>query len=376
MYNLVINERKRLVFGALMMISGFSQSSELIFEENFGGQEDWTSAMYSDDRTQRAETHTIPNGWYSVRQDPSWAPSVGHPDRHEAIEILSSNSDKALSDGKSYVSWRDSYNPGWNRWNSESIISKYFPEGHDELYVEFWISFSEDWTRVASSAANSKIFRISSWDGSGSNEYNFFGGGNNGPIAQWNHSINQYGVRNRITFRGGPHGNNYTFDDQDISGLPRSLSGAGDLSLNFSNNVAGMAPDGTDPQIPDKRDGGYLPASGTIDHDQVFGPGRSWTKIGIYVRMNSDPDTRDGVFRQWVDDVQVFQSENIPWIRSSENEDVGAKWNIVMFGGNDYFQTYPNEDRHEEWYSIDNIRIYNGMPNAPKEPTNVTVTVD
>src|SRR5690554_7200323 len=103
--------------------------AEVIFEENFDDQPDWHSAMHSSDGTQRATTHIIPEGWYSIRQDPTWAPSEGHPDRHESIEILESNSDKARGGkGKSMVSWRDSYNPGWNRWNSESRSEEHTSE--------------------------------------------------------------------------------------------------------------------------------------------------------------------------------------------------------------------------------------------------------
>lgn len=356
------------LFGFLAMaffpISGFS---ELIFAESFDNQPDWHSAMHSDAGTQRASTHVIPEGWYSIRQDPTWAPSEGHPDRHESIEILSRNSHKARGgSGKSMVSWRDSHNPGWNRWNSESMMLKYFPEGYDEIYVEFWIRFSDQWTRDHVSgvpAATSKLFRVSSWSGEGS-EYSAFGDGNLGPIALWDYSLNSYGVRNRLSFRGGPHGDNYGFRSGDIEGVPRSLVGSGDLSLNFSADLRGMGENRSDPVIEDRVNGGLIDVNSTktIHHDQIFGPGDSWTKMAFYVKMNSAPDVQDGVFRQWLNDRQILKLDTIPWIRSSSGGDNNAKWNLIAIGGNDFFQIYPNEMRHEEWYSIDDLVVRTSIP--------------
>ena len=78
-----------------------SATGEVLFKEPFDDQPDWTSGMDINatdanpagkpDRVQSASTHVIPEGWYSIRQDPVWAPSTGYPDRHETIEILSSN---------------------------------------------------------------------------------------------------------------------------------------------------------------------------------------------------------------------------------------------------------------------------------------------
>ncbi|WP_339782518.1 hypothetical protein [uncultured Marinobacter sp.] len=343
--------------------------ADVIFEDNFDNQPDWTSAMYSTDTVQRATTHTIPEGWFSVRQDPTWSPSKGYPDKHETIEILSSNADKARGgNGKSFVSWRDSYNKGWSYWASESILLKYFPEGYTELYVEFWISFDPNWTRVAvpdRPNATSKIFRVSSWSGDGT-EYGAFSDGNIGPIALWDHSVNNYGLRNTLAFRGGPHSDNYKLTATDIPDVGKYLiSGSlGDFNLNYSSSLAGMGPNRAEPIITDRLNGGFITrnTSGVVGHNQIFGPGDSWTKLAFYVKMNSAPGVKDGVFRQWLNDKQIFVSTEIPWIRPSETRDENAKWNLVAIGGNDFFQTYPNEDRREEWYSIDDLVIRNDIP--------------
>src|SRR5690554_6478665 len=198
--------RAKLRFVVLLGTIGIAPvSAEVLFEENFDEQPDWHSAMHSRDRTQLTETHIIPRGWSAVRQDPTWAPSVGHNDRHEVIEILSSNVEKARgATGKSYVSWRDSYDAGWNRWNSDSILAKHFPEGHDQLYVRFWIKFSPDWTP----AGTSKLFRVSSWDGVES-IFGYGGDRFNAPVMFWDYGGSPSNVRNKLSFRADPQETNY-----------------------------------------------------------------------------------------------------------------------------------------------------------------------
>lgn len=371
--------------GVLILNAPVFAVAELIFEDNFDQQPDWTSAMHSTDRIQRAN---IPQGWYSIRQDPTWAPSTGHSDRHESIEVLASNPDKARGGvGKSYVSYRDSNDPGQLRWNSESMMVKYFPMGYEEIYVEFYIRFSESWTRAPISGADqpiSKLFRISSWNGEPA-EYQAFGGGNLGPIFLWDYAVNNYGIRDQLSFRGGPHGDNYTFSNSAIPGLPRTLVGSGDMGLNFTQNLAGMGVNGSNPLIPDRVNGGFIGSNGgaSVSHDQVFGPGDSWTKMAFYVKMNSSPGAQDGIMRQWINDVQIVNITTIPWIRSSATEDESAKWNVVSIGGNDFFRSYPNEQRYQEWYAFDDIVIMDSIPaalntnmSAPLAPDNISVSVN
>jgi hypothetical protein len=364
-----------LVIALVGMSGPFAAQAEVIFEENFDDQPDWTSAMHSSDTVQSADTHIIPEGWYSIRQDPVWAPSTGHPDRHESIEILESNADKARSGSKSYVSWRDSYDAGWDYWGSESMMVKYFPQGYDQLYVEFWVRFDDNWMREyvqGTDAAGSKMFRISSWRGEGQgNEYQAFGGGDLGPIFIWDHNITGYGVRNAMSLRGGPHGDNYGFVTGDIEDAPRSLVGSGDLNMNFTGDVQGRGIDGTTPKIPDKLNGGFITTDpyASVSHDQIFGPGDTWTKMAFFVKMNSSPGAKDGVLIEWMDDQQIFKLETIPWIRPSTTEDENAKWNLVAIGGNDFFQTYPNDQRHEEWYAYDDLVIRTDIPSYLKTDT-------
>jgi hypothetical protein len=346
----------------------------VIFSENFDSQPDWHSGLAINntgaypvngagpDQIQYYDTHTIPQNWRAIAQNPEWAPSKGQPLKHESIEIFASNSDKARGGtGKSYVQWRESWDNGPNSWISNAQMCKYFPEGYDELYVEFWIRFDDNWT--VDPGWTTKMFRIASWRGNDS-PFKAFSGGNLGPIMLWDGEIGGYGVRNRLSLRGGPHGDNYGFSEGDIAGLPRTLNGQGDMSLNFTGDVQGMGPGGTNPQIPDVLNGGFITSNPniTINHNQIFGPAGTWTKLAFYVKMNSAPGVADGIMTEWLNDVQIFHSAVIPWIRPSATEDENAKWNAVYIGGNSYFPNYLQADQHEEWFAIDDIVVMSGLP--------------
>lgn len=351
----------RQVLAAAILLPGLSAgvTAEVLFEENFDDQPDWTSGMHSLDRVQKADTHIIPEGWTSLRQDPSWAPSVGHPDRHEAIEILASNADKTRTGtGKSYVSWRDSVEEPYWYWASESMLSKYFPEGHDELYVRFWIRFDPDWTPLGDTGMT-KLFRVSSWDEDAGNMYKAFGNGPNGPIMLWDYEANSYGARNKLALRGHPTSDHYLMTNPELIDMPRRF-GNGSASLNFDRNIRDLNGDGEEDNIVDKLinlETGE-PVSGVVSHRALWGD--KWHKIEFHLKMNSGPGEYDGVLRQWIDGQLVFRNTRIPWRGYNSSEAV--KWNVVHFGGNDHFHAYADSERREEWYAIDDIVIATEPP--------------
>lgn len=364
----------RAHFGKWILVGAMAAApvgAEVIFEENFDDQPDWHSAMHSTDRTQFADTHVIPKGWYAIRQDPSWAPSVGHADRHESIEILSSNKDKARSGDKSYVTWRDSYDAGWNRWNSDSILAIYLREGSKTLYVRFWIKFAPNWTGDGSS----KLFRISSWDEEGS-IFGYGGDRYNAPMAMWSYSSYPNNVRNKLSLRGHPQGTNYFMRNPEPVGLPRSIS-SGDLSIGFDKDIRDLDGDGeqdNEVTLTSKVSGDVV--SGTVGHKEIYGD--DWNQVEFYVQMNTGPGRMDGVLKQWLNGQLVFSNERLPWMGLESSG--GREWNVVAFGGNDFFRSYDNSLRVEEWYAIDDIVVRSDLPNGsglvnppPMPPNNVYI---
>lgn len=341
---------------------------KLIFSEDFENTPDWTSGDVILGNFGHIEP---PQEWYSAFCiGERWAPSNGHPDNHETIEILERNREKSRGEsGKSAVFWRESYRKDHDdgtytsQWNSDGLLSLCFDERYKEIYIEFWIRFGDNFT-VEPVNILSKMFRVK-FSGNKDNLYQNFLAGDNGPSLIWDHNVNLYGVRNFLAFRGDPtvdeEGNSpYYLDNTTAPGVPNGLM-YGDASLNFSNYLAGMAVDGGHPKLKDKLNGGYLPQEGTIFHQQVFGKSSEWTKMAFYVKMNSAPRVNDGIMKQWIDDVQIVTLDRISWHNYRPDGQMPT-WNAVHFGGNDYFGTYPNSAQHEEWYAIDDIRIYEGIP--------------
>jgi hypothetical protein len=360
-----------VMFGSPIVIS------DVLFEEDFDSQPDWTSTMYSTKKEQQVSTDdTLPVEWHSIYQDTAWSAETGHADKHASLEILATNADKARNGtGKSMVHWRESNSKGTNySWASDSQTVKVLNGQYNQLYVEFWVAFSDNWEgRASESGWLSKLFRIGSWNG----QDNIFNGalGSVGPVFFWYYLHNQYGLLNKHGYRGGPWGENYMMD-KSVPSYPE-----GD-SLNFTSNTVAQAPGGTDPLIVDQINGGYLKdirRYDFINHEQIYGRGQHWTKIAFYVQMNSAPDAMDGVLKQWINDQRIVNKTDIPWIKANtENKMVG--WNYIAMGGNDFFRPYPDTDRFEDWYAIDDVVIMDKIPGdlggatlAPSPPSGLIV---
>lgn len=319
-----------------------SANASIIFFESFDRQADWTSLS---DRPM--------NRWSAFRDGEGlWDASTGFSNHHPNIEVLEKNKNKAFGGtGKSLVSWRESFNPGWKQWNSDGILLKKFNQGFAELYVSFFISFSPNWT----STGSSKFFRVYSWNPKADEHFKYFKGGDAGPALFVGYNSNDYGVRNMISFRSGPWGENYVMENKDINGFGRGLVGLGDLSLNFKENAISDLPDLVNGGVISKRDN--LPAT----HEQVYGKFPNWTKVAFYVKVNSAPGKKDGIIKQWINNKIVVSNSTIPWVKTNDRN-LMVNWNVIAFGGNDFFRAYSNKTKHEEWYAIDEIFVHDKIP--------------
>ncbi|MHA7924503.1 MAG: hypothetical protein ACX936_04835 [Marinobacter sp.] len=365
---------KRYLFALLIGATPLASQAEVLFEENFDDQPDWTSEMYSTE-TQKdvLDGDTMPVGW-----DASY---TGGGFGNDPIQILASQSDKARGGtGKAFVSWKEHNAERAKQFVSNSTLAKRIEGpngiGVDQLYAEFWVRFDPNWTAEEN---QSKFFRVYS-SRPGGNLFNAFSGGDSGPLFlfDYRHS-NNFGAQNNLTFRGGPWGHNYKPD------WPPSVP------VGNTNFLGGSMLQ----QVIDKENGGLIPAGGNengiVTHDMVWGPPSTgqWTKYGFFVKMNSSISAADGVFMQWIDDLLVLKSEEVQWVMpNSENLTPNeVKWNAIAIGGNDYIggefphPIYPNEAEHEEWYAIDDFvisteipeRLMNGNPSPPRPPTSIDI---
>jgi hypothetical protein len=373
--------RKFGSFSAALLALAFATTatSEVLFQENFDAQADFTSTMHSIERSQKSlEGDILPDNWDEIYQATAWSPETGYPALHASIEILASNTDKTRGGtGKSMVNWRESSSAAWN---SDSQMIHKLGQQYNELYIEFWIAYSDNfWQRDPKNQASwtSKLFRIGHWDGSG----NIVNGALDGigPVFFWDYKRDIYNLSNFLAFRGGPPGENYYMNHSEPS-YPQYLS------LNYGSMTLGMAPGGADPLVVNQVDGGYLKdiqRYTQITHEQLFGRGQHWTKIGFYVKMNSAPNVADGVFMQWVNDERIRFVDTIPWVKTNTKKMVG--WNYFALGGNDFFGPFQADQFFEDWYAIDDVVVRNDIPSyleqssvsslrvPPEPPSSVTI---
>lgn len=324
--------------GKLALIFSISYTSvsdaKLIFFESFDSKGQWSSTE-----------STTYRGWTDHYNSASnWDETKGYPSHHANIEI--SPGYKGIHYGPSggaMINWRESFNNGNNSWNSDGILLKQLDKEYKELYVTFLVAFSPEWTEKGSG----KLFRVYSWDTTSKEYFRYFSNGNAGPMMLWGYGNGSYGVRNSVSLRGGPHGENYQLRNDDVADAPRQLVGQGDLSISFSADTLEQFP--------------CVVPNTMVEHDQIYKRFPVWNRVEFYLKLNSEVDAKDGVLKQWINGKLVTSMETIPWVKSSSNNAFPA-WNVVAFGGNDFFNEYPNEQRHEEWYAIDEIFVYDSLP--------------
>lgn len=387
--------------------SMLAHGANLVFEDNFDAQPDWHSGMLENDRgaylndqlhadinpavridmyQTRESGHTMPNNWDSVRQGEQYfSPRNGYPDAGENIEILAKHANKARGgEGKSVVFWRESHQDNRWEWNSDGILMKYLPDHLDELYVEFWITF-DNHTTVNSweiTAANepdaSKIFRVFHLM-PGFSEYGYHEGTGATPSYGYGWHANQWGVRNGMHVKQG-QGSGLKWSDGDLAGF-----GEGGGSRSFIYHIDGHGVNGSTEWPLDLTYGDTIDQTGLplIQHKQIFGQQNQWVKMAMYLKMNSAEGVPDGEFIQWLNGRRLITATGIPWVKDQLTTDMPT-WNRIAWGGNDFFHSYPIEDAREEWYAIDDIKIYDGIPAhadddidillPPKAPSNFTAT--
>jgi hypothetical protein len=335
----------------------------LVFSENFNDLADWdTSANGGAKEAYRWAGGVLPVGW-----DASYnAHDVYVPNGN--IQIASADAADAFGgSGKGLKCFRiNNTNPNFiGQWKSDGQLGRLLSDGLNDIYVEFKLRFQLGWTYEDGVRAISKMFRIFASPGEINSWFEAFGGGNQGPLFIWGIENNQYGIRNSVSFRGGPYGENYSagrYADPFMEGLGRGIDLAGTASMNWTSDLQGTLDGGGTPAIPDKLNGGVLPASGSVSHPQVFGPAGTWTKMAFRLKMNSAPNIPDGLYQEFIDDQLIVDAKNVRWVGPTASPMV--KWNAISFGGNDLWEggIYTNADERREWYMFDEIKVFSGLP--------------
>lgn len=331
---------------------GGGGTGTLLFEDGFDSQTDWVAPEPADWTLFTWAGDSLPTGWNAL-----WNSGDEYP-ANPNLAIGPSTLDVS---GKALKIWREWHST--NTFASNGYIAKLFANDYNEMYIEFEIAFQAGWTENTS--AQTKVFRVFSSDRDPVNFFQAFDNGHQGPLTLWDYaSSSTYGLRNGLYFRGGPHGENYSMTDADLAGIGRAVSSGslGDISMNWTEDMQGNLTGGGSPQIPDKLNGGFLPTTGIVSHQQVFGPPGTFTKLGFYVKMNSAPDVPDGIYRQYLDDQLIVDSEAVRWVGPTTKPMPG--WNAFGLGGNDSWTGSPwtSADQREELYEIRRVAVFDGLP--------------
>ena len=322
----------------------------LIFSENFDAQPDWYSPASGD--TGNGFFSALPSGWDAGRTSESWHPDNGYPNTQPVMQINGNNPDQVYGGtGKAFIFYGESYDE--NNWNSDGFLIKDIEptkEVYVKLKIKFQTGFADDTGR-----GQIKIFRMLSWDAPESGDRTpFFSDGYSSPIYIWDWAQTDYGLRNQHAFRCDAQEDNYYCQDPLILNPPRSIT-SGSMSANYTDTPAYL-----NPQIPDLVNGGFLPSSGNVFHNQVYGD--VWHTVEIYLKQNSALGVQDGEMRYWLDGQPIIDMGGIPWIGPTGSMD--AKWNSFSIGGNNFykFDLVGDPVDRERWYAIDNIEVYNTLP--------------
>lgn len=381
---------------SLIAMSCLTQA-DAVFTENFDEQPDWHSGLEKNDlgglnpfnvrgdaidgadaEQLRSYGHTLPDGWDAVRQGPVWAESFGDIGFPENVEILASNSDKTRNGtGKSLVVYRQSTGNLSYAYPSDGQLDTKLATPSDELYVSFWMRFSDNWTPIDTvTSGQTKLFRITAID-EGGNPFSAFTDGDSSSIFWWTyeHSRN-YGLRLTLGMRADPQETNYGMTNPPLGNIPRSS-----MSLNFQQDIRDVNGDGIEDNVitlPSLLTGNPLGSDGIVMHDDVWGGG-VWRKIGFYVKMNSAPGALDGAAMMWMDGQLLYKNTTVPW--QGFDAPGGIKWNYVGFGGNANFHEYDDTHQRTEWRAYDDVVVRTSIPAEllsgssaiPNPPTSITV---
>lgn len=348
-------------FLLLILISPTSAFSDILFQENFDNLPDWAAQG-------SGKIDVLPGdfdfGYSTERYSPAEIPGSLPP-----IFINGSDANQVFGGtGKALIATYESIHDSKSTvWISDGFITKYFAPSN-EVYVSFKVRFQPGFN-VEGASGLIKLFRMMSWD-TNMIEGKLFGSkGRAGPVYFFGWGKNDYGLRQTHAFRCGAKEDNYYCKNPHIINAPRTL-GNSSMSANFTTNVSSLGA-----QIPDLVNGGFLPSTGIVSHEQVYGD--IWHTMAFYGKLNSAPGAQDGVLKFWLNGEPLVDMNGIPWIGTNGSMD--AKWNAATFGGNGHYHwdesNTPFNPGKERWVAFDDIVIRNSLPaqiSDPKPPGSIT----
>ena len=347
------------IFLAIVLIFEGSAFGEILFQDNFDNQGDWTrtQSTTSDDVCYSGCTG-IPSGWTSYRNGFSYCTNGPgnnnfYIDAIPGYPVESSGTDRGGS-GKCVTFWDESCTNQFE--DSDGMIAKQLGANHDEIYIRFYIKFSPDFKWMDSSdayaaghsdTAQHKFWHIQHYCEDGGDPYSYFGARDrcNYPVAvggiyRWTSSeklkfYQLYACEESTCNAGTPAFDTYT-----------EYITIGDISTL-------------------RQDGNLLDGN--------------WHSIEQHYKMNTNAGSTfntDGVWEIWIDENLIFSRSDIPWSNDGSQQSPRRGWNFIVLGGNNNnrWTAVCSGTACEQWYAIDDVVIsteYIGI--RPSPPKNLKI---
>lgn len=296
-----------------------------IFEDNFDAHDDFENPV---ENYYCSAPNCSVSGWTSLRVVERFHPVDDNDPSLEANFQLSAEQARGGT-GKALKLYDESYgNSG--QWGSDILLSKKFDQGYNDLYVEFWVKFQPGYRwhllEAGHGQNSAKIMRISHRQ-EGSFPSTYGANGSHGPMSLMNiipqitHGENEitrlYGNR-----RCAPQTTNYFCSDEGSGRIIGPIS-------NGSNTNSLWA--------------------------EAFGDDQ-WHKIAMRMKLNSAPGVTDGSLMIWYDDQLLGVSPTIDWLGIDTTEP--RLLNYVTISGNMHNYPEPEANQLEQWYALDDVRVF------------------
>ncbi|WP_372972236.1 hypothetical protein [Marinobacter sp.] len=350
----------------LLAGSGPSNASELVFDADFNNTPDWSNEevaqrlRYPGDTLDPSAAANIPGNFDSYYTSEWWHPNGSSgkapvPGSKPVASIDGSQSRQA--GGKSFVVYDESYGtPGG--WGADAQLGKDLPGVYDELWVEFYIKFQQDWVWMdvenGSGQTITKLFRARYVPENYKEEtrYDFFGVGGRAKAPVYMLDLKSW-----------------TKPDSSIARLTPFIRGFTPQELIGVDEHYFLKEYEEETSI-------YQGNKDSLSFAEVFQTG-DWVKVNIRIKMDSAPGAGDGVEEVWINDVLEKKRTDIPFRREGEGQGVGFNW--ISIGGNTHNYPYPDEAQHEQWYAVTDLKVWNGKPSTesaevkPNPPSDLDV---
>ena len=345
-----------------------TSDGSLIFDADFANQPDWAPEYGSQSYRFVGDTYTdgsANSNYPSLNADASqnlpgkfdffytgerWHPNgdrnanyAPEPTKQPVGFIGNIHGNLTDPNGKSFVVTDESYgNPG--QWGSDAQLTKDLGAEYSELWFEVWVRFQPgfQWQALIERDTQStmKLLRCRRHSGiTTNNRYSFFGEDaySGYPVMiqdlkVWPVYTDENWMRSVGFLRGYSHPDTYGTSD--------AYSTMGDYDENPEEGI-------------------YQGGSTALSWEQTFGDGE-WHKINVYLKMDSSPGAGDGIYEFWLDDIMEYEITDIPWRQVGDPDPMG--WNECSIGGNMHNIWAAETEKAEQWYQVDEFKVYNGKP--------------